>query len=120
MSDSATPWTVAHQAPLSMGFFRQEYWSELPCPPPGNLPDPGNEPTFPALQVGSLLLSHLGSPMPTLGMEKLRLWEIKSGAKLVQQERVQPGSNSRVPCGACMVSSVGHRCLIEKVGQMLH
>ena len=39
-----TPWTVAHQAPLSMGFSRQEYWGELPCPPPGDLPDPGIEP----------------------------------------------------------------------------
>ena len=39
-----TPWTV-HQAPLSMGFSRQEYWSELPCPPPGHLPDPGIQPT---------------------------------------------------------------------------
>ena len=38
-----TPWTVAHQAPLFMGFFRQEYWSGLPCPPPGDLPDPGIE-----------------------------------------------------------------------------
>ena len=37
----ATPWTVAHQAPLSMGFSRQEYWSGLLCPPPGDLPDPG-------------------------------------------------------------------------------
>ena len=37
----ATPWTVAHQAPLSMGFPRQEYWSGLPCPPPGDLPHPG-------------------------------------------------------------------------------
>ena len=35
-----TPWTLAHQAPLSMGFSRQEYWSGLPCPPPGDLPDP--------------------------------------------------------------------------------
>ena len=41
----ATLWTVAHQAPLSMGFCRQEYWSGLPCPPPGDLPDPGIEPT---------------------------------------------------------------------------
>ena len=52
ISDSETPWTVAHQAPLSMGFSRQEYWSGLPFPPPGNLPDPGNEPIspeFPAL-----------------------------------------------------------------------
>ena len=41
----ATPWTVARQAPLSMGFSRQEYWSGLPCPPPGHLPDPGIKPT---------------------------------------------------------------------------
>ena len=55
MSDSATPWTVAHQAPLSMGFSRQEYWSGLPYPPPGDLPDPGIEPTSltsPALAGG--------------------------------------------------------------------
>ena len=43
----ATPWTVARQAPLSMGFSRQEYWSGLPCPPPGDLPDPGIEPASP-------------------------------------------------------------------------
>ena len=50
-----TPWTVAHQAPLSMGFSRQEYWSGLPCPPPGDLPDPGIEPSSlisPALAGG--------------------------------------------------------------------
>ena len=41
----ATPWTVAQQAPLSMGFSRQEYCSGLPCPPPGDLPDPGIKPT---------------------------------------------------------------------------
>ena len=45
MSDSVTPWTVDHQAPLSMRFSRQEYWSGLPCPPPEDLPDPGIEPT---------------------------------------------------------------------------
>ena len=44
-----TPRTVAHQAPLSMGFSRQEYWSGLPCPPPGDLPDPGIKPESPAL-----------------------------------------------------------------------
>ena len=44
VSDSATPRTVAHQAPLSMGFSRQEYWSRLPCPPSGDLPKPGIEP----------------------------------------------------------------------------
>ena len=44
MSDSVTLWTVACQAPLSMGFSRQEYWSGLACPPPGDLLDPGIEP----------------------------------------------------------------------------
>ena len=45
----ATPWTVAYQVPPSMGFSRQEYWSGLPFPSPGNLPDPGIEPGSPAL-----------------------------------------------------------------------
>ena len=43
-----TPWIVAFQAPLCVGFSRQEYWSGLPFPPPGDLPDPGTEPTSPA------------------------------------------------------------------------
>ena len=47
-----TPWTIARQAPLSMGFPRQEYRSGLPCPPPGDLPDPGIEPMSPALAGG--------------------------------------------------------------------
>ena len=50
----ATPWTVAHQAPPSMGFSRQEYWSGLPFASPGDLPDPGIEPRFPALQADAL------------------------------------------------------------------
>ena len=54
MSDSATPWTVAYQAPLSMGFSRQEYWSELPFPSPGDLPDPRIKPRSPALQTDAL------------------------------------------------------------------
>ena len=57
----ATPWTVAHQASLSMEVFRQEYLSGLPCPPPWGLPNPGIEPMYPAapiLQADSFLLSH--------------------------------------------------------------
>ena len=50
----ATPWTVAHQAPPSMGFSRQEYWSGLPFPSPGDLPSPGIEPRSPALQADAL------------------------------------------------------------------
>ena len=49
-----TPWTVAYQAPPSMGFSRQEYWSGLPFPSPGDLPDPGIEPRSPALRADSL------------------------------------------------------------------
>ena len=48
----ATPWIVAHQAPLSIGFSRQEYWRRLPLPPPGDLPDSGIEPTSPELAGG--------------------------------------------------------------------
>ena len=51
----ATPWTVTCQAPLSMGFSRQEYWSGLPFPSPGDLPNPGIKPRSPASQADSLL-----------------------------------------------------------------
>ena len=59
-----TQWTAARQAPLSMGFSRQEYWSGLPFPSPGDFPDPGIESksVSPALQVNSLPLSHQGNP----------------------------------------------------------
>ena len=49
-----TPWTIAYQAPPSMGFSRQECWSGLPFPSPGDLPDPGIEPGSPTLQAGTL------------------------------------------------------------------
>ena len=62
-----TLWTVAHQAPLSMGVSRQEYWSGLPFPPPGDLPDPGIEPASPTLQAGSLSMSHQGRATEALG-----------------------------------------------------
>ena len=58
-------WTVACQAPLSMGFPRQEYWSGLPCPPLGDLPDPGIKPmslVSPALAASSLPLAPPGKP----------------------------------------------------------
>ena len=58
-----TLWIVARQAPLSMGFSRQEYWGELPCPPPGDLSHPGIKPEAPALQVDSLPTSRQGSPI---------------------------------------------------------
>ena len=63
----ATLWTAAHQAPLSVGLSREEYWSGLPFPHPGNLPDPGIEPASlvsPALQAGCLPLIHLAAQIP--------------------------------------------------------
>ena len=62
MSDSAAPWTVAHQAPLPMEFSRQEYWSGEPYPSPGDLPDPGIKTGSPALQADPLLSEPLGKP----------------------------------------------------------
>ena len=63
----ATPWTIAHQVPLSMEFSRQEYWSGLPCPTPGDLPDSGIEPT-------SALAGDSGKPhvCTTMNLKKLR------------------------------------------------
>src|SRR5574339_618164 len=65
----ATSWTVAHQAPLSMGFSRQEYWSGLPFPSLGDLPDPGIEPRSPALQVDALPSEPPGNPRLALLVE---------------------------------------------------
>ena len=82
-----TPWTAAAQAPLSIGFSRQEYWTGLPFPPPGDLPNPGIEPlspVVPALQMGSLQLNHQESPwVPWLGIKpvvaarSLNQWAIR-------------------------------------------
>ena len=63
MSDSfATPWMVACEAPLSMKFPKQEYWSRLPFAPSGDLPNPGIKPASPTWQADSLPLSHQGKP----------------------------------------------------------
>ena len=71
VSDSLRPpWTVARQAPLSVGFSRQEYWRGLACPPAGNLPDLEIEPSSlasPALQAGPLPLAPPGKPKGSLG-----------------------------------------------------
>ena len=70
-----TAWTVARQAPLSMGFSKQEYWSGLPFPPPGNLPDPGIEPT-------SLMSPALAGPSLTTGSTWSHLEAFKKGFQL--------------------------------------
>ena len=58
----ASPWTLAHRAPLSMEFSRKEDWSGLPCPSPGHLPHPGIEPGSPVLQADSLQTELSGKP----------------------------------------------------------
>ena len=60
-----TPWTIAYQAPQSMEFSRQEYWSGMPLPSPGDLPDPGIEPGSPALRVDTLPSELPGKPVPS-------------------------------------------------------
>ena len=66
-------WTGAHQAPLSMGISRQEYWSGLPFPSPGDLPDPRIEPGSPTLQADSLPSESPGAPKGTKAMSNLIL-----------------------------------------------
>ena len=62
----AMPWSIAHQAPLSMGLPRQEYWSELPFPPAGDFPTQGSNACLLCWQVDTLSLSYLGGPTPLL------------------------------------------------------
>ena len=74
---SATPATVARQAPLSMGFSRQESWSGLPFPPPGDLPDPGIEPGSPAChcrEIDSLPVEPPGKPIRHAASPRTRAW----------------------------------------------
>ena len=80
MSDSlATPWTVAYQALPSMGFTRQEYWSELPFPSPGDLPNPGIEPRSPTLWADALTSEPPGKPCTKINLEQCEIcreeWE---------------------------------------------
>ena len=74
MSDSVTPWTIARQAPLSMGFPRQEYWSGLPFPSPGALPDPRAEPTSSALAGGFFITAPPGNIGCNYYRSLLSLW----------------------------------------------
>ena len=93
----ATPWTVAHQAPLSRGFHREVYWSGLPFPSPGDLPDPEIKPVSfvsPTLQADSLPLSHKGSPFFLIGMLKIIgiLGGCQSGMVYMMAKEVPIGS----------------------------
>ena len=102
------PCTVAHQAPLSMGFSRQEYWSGLPCPSPGDLPDPGIEPRSPELQADSYQLSHQGSQTSRLFLSWCRTPQgegLFTGPPQASSEQVQNSCNlrnqMRISCAFC-------------------
>ena len=96
MSDSVTPWTVALQAPPSMGFSRQEYWGRLSFPSPGDLPDPGIKPAFPAtpaLAGGFFTTEPPGKPISLCTFP-----EGRSGSCHSQKEVQSPGRSWRRRC----------------------
>ena len=91
----ATPWTIAYQAPPSRGFSRQEYWSGLPFPSPGDLPDPGIKPRSPALEADTLTSEPPGKPYH-LGPLIFQQWSPglfsrEQGSVLRQREKKCPG-----------------------------
>ena len=106
LSNSATPWTVAHQAPLSMGFSRQEYWRGLPCPPPWDLPNPGIEPRslmspalagqfFTTSATGEALYMHISSVQSLSRVQLFATpWAAARQASLSIVLFVKPYSNS--------------------------
>ena len=83
----ATPWTVAHQAPLSVGFSRKEYWTGLPFPSPRDLPNPGIEPGSPVLQADSLPSELPEKPLESLIKDDLQEVE---GCKETKRDNEEP------------------------------
>ena len=83
----AAPWTVACQAPLSMRFSRQEYWSGLPFPSPGDLPDPGIEPRSPELQADSFPTELQGKPNTLLTVNQTNLHKMEKSLKKILAEK---------------------------------
>ena len=82
------PWTVAHQAPLTMKFSRQEYWSGLPFPSPGDLPNRGTEPGCPGLQADSLLPEPLSCLHTPLNWSEIKSWGASGGLGLWWEDSV--------------------------------
>ena len=94
----ATPWTVACQTPLPMAFSRQEYWSGLPFSPPGDLPNPGIQPEFPALQADPSLTELKGKPQECSNYCTIALISHASKVMLkILQGRLQKYMNRELP-----------------------
>ena len=96
-----TPWTTAHMALLSMEFFRQEYWSGLPFPSPGDLPDPGMEPGSPALQADSLPSEPPGKPSTVRAIIKKKKERKKNKGNSGTVAATMPAA--RKPCTFCKI-----------------
>ena len=114
------PWTVACQAPLSMGFSRQEYWSGLPFPSPGDLPNPGVEPGSPALQAGSLPSEPPGKPNCSTSMEYYRAFkgnELSSKKKHRGNLDIITGKKASWKAILCVISTIWHSRKIKTMEQ---
>ena len=122
----SNPMDVAWQAPLSMGFFRQEYQSGLPFPSPGGLPDPGMEPVSPALQVDSLPAKPSGKPLAVLrGLICVKDEPVLQGVGLDMQEK------SALICKTCQLlwckyvqqqgfQAINATSLVMELGREIH
>ena len=103
LSDSGTPWTEARQAPMPMEFSRQEYWSGLPCPPPGDLPDPGIKPVSLALAGGFFTIG-LPGKLPARFIQKRHICVSAISAGILKetlfttekQQLQKPGESTRI------------------------
>ena len=109
----ATPWTVAHHAPLSMEFSRQEYWSGLLFPSPGDLPDPGIEPVFPALQADSWPSEPPGKLVLKACSQLIRPTVCRVGRWRL------PGSKSWVISPASSFLLINSKCLLSDDGNVV-
>ena len=107
---SATLWTVAYQPPPSMGFSRQEYWSGLPFPSPGDLPDPGNEPRSPTLQADALPSELPGKPYlwlyPAIPREDKPIANIKLSSEKLKAFPLTSGTRQGCPFSTLLFNMI--------------
>ena len=116
VSNSATPWTVAHQAPLSTGLSRQEYWSRWPFPSPGGLLNPGIEPKSPTLQADSLLSE---PPGKQLNVWSFSLWPGNIQVQVQFSRSVVSNSlhglqHTRPPCPSLTLRVYSNSCPLSQ------
>ena len=121
MSDSATAWTVAYQAPPSMEFSRQECWSGLPFPSPGDLPDPGIKPGSSALQAVAFPSEPPGEALNAI----VNIPILKNTKYIIRHANARSASKQRSDHEACVLGSLGFRnpwLLLEssKILHMIH